>query len=139
MTKYFDIFLNVFLTLILIIPILGALKLIPGGTRDLYNNDTSFTFIKMIMSNYLSFGIAITAALTIISVWSGRIALAMLLLLPITANVIGFHLFLDGGLLTAGAMMGNAMALINLYFIWKYRGEYAQLFKKSSLVTVNKK
>jgi hypothetical protein len=131
MTKYLDIFLKVLLTLILIIPILGALKVIPGGTRDLYNNDASFAFIKMITSNYTSFGIGITAALTLISMWSGRVALAMLLLLPITANVIGFHLFLDGGLLTPGAIMGNIMALINLYFIWKYRDEYASLFKKS--------
>jgi hypothetical protein len=133
MTKYLDIFLKILLSLILIIPILGALKLVPGATRDLYNTDAAFAFIKMITSNYLSFGIAITAALTLVSMWSGRIALAMLLLLPITANVIGFHLFLDGGLLTVGAQMGNIMALIHLYFIWKYRGEYAQLFKKSIL------
>jgi hypothetical protein len=134
MTKYLDILFKILLSLILIIPILGALKLIPAGTRDLYNNDESFAFIKMITSNYTAFGIAITALLTLVSMWSGRIALAMLLLLPITANVIGFHLFLDGGLFTAGALMGNVMALINLYFIWKYRGEYAQLFKKSTVL-----
>jgi hypothetical protein len=136
MTKYFNIFLKVLLSLILIIPILGALKLIPGATRDLYNTDAAFNFIKMITSNYLSFGIAITTALTIVSMWSGRVALAMLLLLPITTNVIGFHLFLDGGLFTAGAQMGNVMALIQAYFVWKYRGEYTQLFKKSTITVV---
>jgi Na+/phosphate symporter len=133
MKKYLEILLKVLLSLILIIPILGALKLIPGATRDLYNTDAAFAFIKMITSNYLSFGIAITAALTLVCLWSGRIALAILLLLPITANVIGFHLFLDGGLFTAGAQMGNIMALIHGYFMWKYRWEYTQLFKKSSM------
>ena len=55
------------------------------------------------------------------ALWTRREALATLLVLPITVNVVGFHAFLDGGLLTGGAVLGNIMLLINLYLIWKNR------------------
>ena len=48
------------------------------------------------------------------------------------AIVIGFHLVLDGGLLTAGAVLGNIMLLINVYFPWTRRREYATLWAQTS-------
>ena len=64
--------------------------------------------------------------------WTRRTALAALLILPITVNVVGFHAFLDGGLLTAGAMLGNIMLLINAYFLWQQRRVYASLLAQTS-------
>ena len=49
-----------------------------------------------------------------------------------TVNVVGFHLVLDGGLLTAGAVLGNIMLLINLYFLWTRRREYVPLLAPTS-------
>jgi hypothetical protein len=64
--------------------------------------------------------------------WTRRTALAALLVLPITVNVVAFHLVLDGGLLTAGAVLGNVMLLINLYFLWTRQRELAPLWAKTS-------
>ena len=57
---------------------------------------------------------------------------AALLILPITVNVVAFHLFLDGGLLTGGAVLGNIMLLVNAYFLWQHRHEYRPLLAQTS-------
>jgi hypothetical protein len=41
-------------------------------------------------------------------------------------------LVLDGGLLTSGAILGNIMLLINAYFLWQHRREYAALLAQTS-------
>lgn len=46
--------------------------------------------------------------------------------------VVAFHLVLDGGLLTGGAVLGNIMLLINAYFLWQHRREYAPLLIQTS-------
>ncbi len=74
---------------------------------------------------------AIVCVLALVLLWTKREALAAILILPITVNVVGFHLFLDGGLFTMGALLGNIMAAINLYFIWKYRAAYRSLLERS--------
>ncbi len=45
-------------------------------------------------------------------------------------NIVGFHAFLDTGLLTGGAVMGNVLALLNAYFLWKNRASYVALLEK---------
>jgi hypothetical protein len=35
-------------------------------------------------------------------------------------------------LLTAGAVLGNIMLLINAYFLWQHRREYAPLLAQTS-------
>lgn len=127
MKKYFHIFLKVLLTLLLVSPILGTLGVFPAPTRDLYTSDRAFAFIDILMKSYVMFGVAITCFLTLVCLWSRREALAMILILPVTANIIGFHTFLDGGLLSAGAIMGNMLLLMNIYFLWVYRSQYRSL------------
>jgi hypothetical protein len=124
MKKVFHIVLKILLTLLLIMPVLGPLNLFPAPTADMYTNPLAFDFIKALMSSYIIAGMSITCLLTLICLWSRREALAALLVLPVTANIIGFHAFLDGGLFTAGAIMGNALLLINIYFLWVYRTQY---------------
>ena len=46
--------------------------------------------------------------------------------------VVGFHLFLDGGLLTPGAVPGDVMLLINAYFLWKHRHKYRTLLDQDA-------
>lgn len=132
MKKIIDIVLKVLLSLILIMPILGALQIFPEPTRDLYNTDEAFAFIQLltVSATYISFMMSIVHVLALFALWTRREALAALLISPITANVIGFHLFLDGGLLTGGAVMGNAMLALNLYFFWKYREQYRGLWER---------
>jgi hypothetical protein len=63
--------------------------------------------------------------------WTKRMPLAMLLILPITLNIVGFHLVLDGGLFKPGAIMGDLLLILNAYYLWKYRMSYKSLLEAS--------
>jgi len=133
MRRWIDIVLKVVLSLILITPILGLTGLFPPPTRDLYNTDEAFAFIQMMTEGrYISVIMAVVHILALLCLWTRRTGLAALLVLPITVNVVGFHAVLDGGLLTPGAILGNIMLLINAYFLWEHRREYAPLAAQTS-------
>jgi len=123
--KILDIFLKVIFSLILILPIAGATGVLGEATRELYNTDLAFAFIEMIVKvGYINWMMAAVHIIALLALWTRREALASLLELPITLNVVGFHMIIDGGLLTGGASLGNIMLLINLYLLWKYRSAY---------------
>ncbi|NBS67551.1 hypothetical protein EBT31_01370, partial [bacterium] len=123
-----DIVLKIVLSLIMIMPIFGALGFFPAPTADLYNTPEAFTFIQTLMSaGYINAIMAIIFILALVALWTKREALTALLILPLTVNIVAFHLFLDGGLFTAGAVMGNILALINIYFLWQQRAMYRPL------------
>jgi len=69
--------------------------------------------------------------ISIFLLWTKREALAAILILPITINIVGFHAFLDNGLLVPGAIMGNILLILNLYFLWMNRKKYLPLLAKS--------
>ena len=130
MKKALDIFLRVLLSLILVTPILGATGIFPAPTADMYNTPEAYEFIAMLMAGkYIMVIEAIVFGLAIVCLWTKRVALAALLILPITVNIIGFHLFLDGGLHTPGAIMADLLLILNLYFLWQQRKEYKGLVK----------
>jgi putative oxidoreductase len=133
MRKAVDIALKVVLSLILVLPILGLLGVGPPPTQDLYNTPQAFAFIETITEGrYISIIMSVVHVIALVCLWTRRTALAALLILPITINVVAFHLVLDGGLLTGGAVLGNIMLLINAYFLWKHRREYAPLLAPTS-------
>ncbi len=133
MRKAVDIALKVVLSLILVLPILGLVGVFPAPTRDLYNTPQAFQFIETITEGrYISIIMAVVHVIALVCLWTRRTALAALLILPITVNVVAFHLVLDGGLLTGGAVLGNIMLLINAYFLWQHRREYAPLVAQTS-------
>jgi hypothetical protein len=133
MRKAVDIALKVVLSLILVLPILGLLGVGPPPTQDLYNTPQAFAFIETITEGrYISIIMSVVHVIAFVCLWTRRTALAALLILPITINVVAFHLVLDGGLLTGGAVLGNIMLLINAYFLWKHRREYAPLLAPTS-------
>lgn len=128
MKKYTNIVLKVILSLILVIPILGTLGIFPAPTPNLYNTPRAFDFIKMLRDTvYINAIMSIVFAIAIVALWTKRTALAALLILPITINIVAFHLFLDGGLFTGGAMMGNILLLTNIYLLWQNREQYKSL------------
>ncbi len=133
MKKYLNPALKGILSLLLVSPILGTLGIFPPPTRDLYNTDQAFEFINILMrSGYIMIIMAICFLLAIILLWTKRTAAAALLILPFTVNIVAFHLVLDGGLFTAGAIMGNVLLLLNVYFLWQYRTSYKQLLAAQS-------
>lgn len=133
MKKYLNPVLKGVLSLLLVSPILGALGIFPPPTRDLYNTDQSFEFINALMgSGYIMVIMAVCFLVAIILLWTKRTAVAALLILPFTVNIIAFHLMLDGGLFTAGAIMGNVLLILNVYFLWQHRTTYKQLLAAKS-------
>jgi hypothetical protein len=131
MKKVLHIIGKVLLSLILFMPILGSLGIFPPPTRDLYNTDLAFAFIEMLtQASYISYMMSIVFVIALIALWTKREALAAIIITPITANVIGFHLFLDGGLLTGGAVLGNLMLALNIYLLYRNRKAYESLWIK---------
>ena len=131
MKKYLDTLLKVLLSIILLMPIAGTLGLFPPPTADLYNTPEAYEFIVMLAAGrYVTYIMAGVFAVCLVLMWTNRMALAALLILPFTVNVVGFHAFLDGGLLTAGAVLGNIMLILNGYFLWRHAGRYWPLLDK---------
>lgn len=131
--KILSVILRVILCLIIAMPILGALGVFPPPTPDLYNTQEAYDFIEMLMTTqYIPYLNALIYAFCIVLLITKRTALAALLMLPINVNVVGFHLFLDGGLLTAGAALGNLLLLLNVYFLWQCRHQYRSLWERES-------
>jgi predicted lysophospholipase L1 biosynthesis ABC-type transport system permease subunit len=128
MKKYLHIAAKLIFSLILLMPVLGATEIFPEATRDLYNTDQAFAFIQMLTTaSYIMYMMAVVHILAIIALWTRREVVGALLALPITLNVVGFHFWLDGGLLTAGASMGNVMLALNLYLLYIHRDKLRTL------------
>lgn len=122
MKKYLHIAAKVLFSLILILPIAGATGVLGEATRDLYSTDEAYAFIEMLVSiGYINYMMVVVHIIALLALWTKREALAALLVLPISLNVVAFHLVLDGGLLTGGALLGNIMLLLNLYLLWVNR------------------
>ncbi|MGL5831317.1 MAG: hypothetical protein ACRCZE_04180, partial [Candidatus Altimarinota bacterium] len=130
--KIVNIILKVLLCLLMVTPILGATGMFPAPDASYYNTPQAFSFIQMIMGGYITYTMAAVFAAAIVLIIMSRTALAALLILPITVNIIGFHAFLDGGLLTPGAIMGNILLVLNVYFLWYSRKTYAPLWKNKN-------
>jgi hypothetical protein len=131
MKKYLHIAAKLVFSLILLMPVLGATGIFPPATRDLYHTDAAFAFIEMLTTApYILYMMVGVHLLSIFSLWTRREVVAALLALPITLNVVGFHLVLDGGLLTGGALMGNVMLVLNLYFLYIHRAKLQTLAKQ---------
>jgi hypothetical protein len=132
--KIFNFILRIILCLLLVIPILGAMGVFPPPTPDLYNTPEAFAFIDMLYQNgYIMYIMTIVFAVSIVLTLMNRMALVALLLLPLTVNIVSFHLFLDGGLLMSGALMADALLILNIYFLWQNRKRYAVLWSKEPL------
>ncbi len=132
MKKTLHIVAKVILSLILLLPVLGLTGMLGEPTRDFYNSDEAYAFIQMLTEvMFINYIMAVVHIIALIALWTKRELLAALLVLPITVNVVAFHLFLDGGLLTGGAVLGNIMLLINLYLLWIHRNRLKTLLRAS--------
>ncbi|MDD2766922.1 MAG: hypothetical protein PHH40_04175 [Candidatus Moranbacteria bacterium] len=129
MKNIFHIGARVIFSLILVMPIFGVLGIFPDPTRDLYNTDEAFAFIQVLSdSGFIMWMMAVVHVIALYALWTRREAVAALLVLPITLNVVGFHLVLDGGLFTAGAVMADVMLALNLYLLWKHQNVLTTLW-----------
>jgi hypothetical protein len=128
MKKIINGILKVLLALLLVGPILGTFGIFPEPTPDLYKTTEAYDFIITLMnSGYIMWIMTAVFIICIGLIIKNKMALVSILLLPITLNIIGFHMFMDGGLFTGGAVMGNVLFLINLYFLWQNKDRYKAL------------
>jgi len=140
MKKTIHIVLKIVLSLLLIMPIVGALGVFPPPTRELYNTDIAFTFIEILTQvAYINYIMSVVNIVAVILLWTKREAPAALLITPITVNILAFHIFLDGGLFTGGAALGNILLLLNAYFLWKNRMKYKDLWTKGGVHQISDK
>ena len=127
--KIFDRICRVALGLLLLFPILGVVGVFPAPTADLYSNPRAWQFIGLLtQSKYIMYIMAFVFLVSIILVIKNRMALAAALILPIVVNILGFHMFFDGGLFTSGAIMADVFGLLTGYFLYKNRGAYIELY-----------
>jgi hypothetical protein len=132
MKRVGDIGAKVVVSLLLVMPIFGAFGIFPAPTADMYNTPEAFAFIQALMTGeYIMILDAIVFALALWCLWTKRVALAALLLLPITVNIVAFHWFLDGGPFTGGAVMGNVLLVLNAYFLWQSKEHYRTLLQRA--------
>lgn len=126
-----DVTAKVLLSLVLLAAGIGSAGLLPAPTADLYNTPEAWNFIQAVMtSGYINPVMAVVFFASLLCLWTKRTALAALLLLPITVNVAGFHLFLDAGLFTPGAIMADILLITNAYFLWQNKEVYKALVAK---------
>lgn len=133
MKNMLHIIAKVVFSLILVMPILGTLGVFPDPTRDLYNTDEAFAFIQTLSdSGFIMWMMAVVHVIALYALWTRREAVAALLVLPITLNVVGFHLVLDGGLFTVGAIMADVMLALNLYLLWRRQNALTTLWQQEA-------
>lgn len=131
--KAINVICKIVFGLIIAMPVLGITGVFPPPTADMYGTKEAYDFILMLMSvKYINVIMAVVCAFCIGLIITNRMALAALLILPITVNVVAFHAVIDGGLFTAGASLGNLMLILNLYFLWQNRAQYKVLLEKSN-------
>ncbi len=129
--KILNIILKVLLTLILVAPVMGLFQNMQP-TAEMYSTPEAFAFIQSMMSSgYLNYAILVVFLTAAVCLWTRRVALASILILPITVNIIAFHALLDGGLFKAGAIMGNVLLLLNVYFLYQSRDRLKPLLKRN--------
>jgi hypothetical protein len=133
--KYLYLVLKAIFSLLILLPVVSFVAILLGQDispkPEYYNTEVAYSFIKILMdTKYIVLTNSLIFAVSLVLLWTKRAALAAVLVLPVTYNIIAFHAFLDGGLLTGGAVMGDILFAINLYLIWYHRDQYLQLISK---------
>ena len=127
--KILNIILKVLLVLLLVMPILGTLGVFPAPTAEMYTTPEGWALIEILMSTgYIMYLIASVFAVSIVLILLNRMALAAILIAPISVNILAFHLFLEGGIFNGASVMADVLFLLNAYFLWQNRDKYQQLW-----------
>lgn len=126
--KIFALVLRILLGLFLLMPVVGALGVLPEPTADMYS-PAGWAFMSALMeTGYMMPLVTITSLICAILFFWGKEALAAVLLAPFTVNVIAFHLFLDPNPFAATTIPAWILLLLNLFFLWRNREKYKMLW-----------
>lgn len=129
--KTTNLVLRIVLTLLLLMPVAGALGLFPSPTAEMYGTTESWNFISALMqTGYMMPLIGGIFALCAILLFTGHQALSALLLLPLTVNIMMFHWFTNASPISAESALGYILMVLNAYLLWYNRQKYQVLLKK---------
>ncbi len=126
--KILDVIMRVLLGLISLLPILGITGVFPQPTADMYTPQ-GWAFISVLFTSPYIMPLmgAVFVACFVLTVLN-RMALAAILLAPITVNIICFHVFLDAAPISASGIPAYVLLACNAYFLWRNRSKYKVLW-----------
>jgi putative oxidoreductase len=125
--KALTITMRVLLGLILLMPVLGALGVFPAPTASMYTPQ-AWAFMKPLMdTGYMMPLIGLTCAAALVLLVTSRTALMAVVLVPLTVNVMLFHIVLEHEPL-ASTIFGVLLLVLNIFFLWTERSKYQALF-----------
>ncbi len=127
--KILGIVVRVLLCLLLVMPVLGTLGVFPPPTADLYTPQGWAMMSALMNSGYMMPLLGLSFALVLALILLKRSALAAVILVPLTVNVMAFHLFLDAFPISGSSVMGYVLLVCNVYLLWEQRAKYAPLLK----------
>lgn len=126
--KITRIVLRVLLALLTLLPVLGTAGVFPAPTADLYTPN-GWAFMEALMNaTYLMPLLGITFFATLVLTIMNRMALAAIILAPVSVNILCFHAFVDTGLISPSASLGIVLFLLNAFFLWDKRKKYKALW-----------
>ncbi len=126
--KILTLIARILLGLLLVMPVLGSLGFLPAPTEELYTPE-GWAFISALMATgYMMPLMGFFFAVCLVLVIMNRMALAAVLLAPITVNVMFFHWFLDATPIGPSSVMGYLLLILNAYFLWINREKYRKLW-----------
>lgn len=127
--KILTIIMRVLLGLVLLLPILGTLGVFPAPTADMYS-PSGWAFMQALMNTgYIMPLIGSVCFAALVCVVLNRTALAAIILLPFTVNVVLHHIFVDHSFLTASASLAHVLWVTNAYFLWLNWPKYRTLWQ----------
>lgn len=125
--KILRIILRALLGLLLLLPILGTAGVFPAPTADLYT-PSGWAYMEALMNaGYVMPLLGITFFAVLVLTIINRMALAAVILAPVTVNIICFHALVDTGLISPSASLGILLFILNAFFLWDNRTKYKAL------------
>lgn len=122
--KKLQLILQIFLGLVFLI--FGLNKFLGFITMPELNQTATNYMISLGSSGYMFPVIGILEVVCGLALMTNRyVTLSLLLLVPITFNILGFHLFLD----PSGLPLSLILTSIHLYFLYERRENYKTLLK----------
>lgn len=127
--KILTIVLRVLLGLLMVMPVLGTLGVFPPPTAEMYSDPAGWAFISAMMeTGYMMPLIGVTFAVVLVLIILNKMALAAVILAPLTVNIVLFHVFLNVTPVSAESAMGWLLLVLNAYFLWVNRAKYKALW-----------
>lgn len=108
-------------------PVLALFGIMPQPSAEMYS-ESGWQFIKALMdTGYMMPLVQIANVMCGILLLANRTALAAVMLVPLTINIILFHFFLDAAPISAAAIPAYVLLVGNIVFLYQNRSKYTQI------------